>query len=144
MIKKVTTIETKIAWDDTVELSWFDLHKPNLTAVTQKNIDFILKVNAKHLHEDDVLVCEDGYKIKVLRAQDEIYELNFKNPLEFARYAYEIGNRHQPILLEEYKITILNDISLQDIITQATNAKEVDVQKIMGYFKSNAKAHHSH
>lgn len=144
MIKKIVDIKRNIDFDDEVELSWFDMQKPNLTAVTNENIDFIIKVKFTHLHENDILVCEDGYKIKVSRSKDEIYELKFNDALHFAKYAYEIGNRHQPVMIEDFKITVLDDISLQDIISDALKNESVSVEKIRGYFKPNGKAHHSH
>ena len=144
MIKKVIEIKKDIKVDDTVEISWFDMQKPNLTAVTSKGIEFMIKVNFTHLHEDDVLICEDGYVIKVLRCEDVVYELKFDTPLSFAKIAYEIGNRHQPICIEEYKITVLDDISLSDIIKTSQNDETIEVIKTKRYFKPNGKAHHSH
>ena len=43
MIKKVIEIKKDIDCNDEVELSWFDMQKPNLTAVTNKGINFIVK-----------------------------------------------------------------------------------------------------
>ena len=144
MIKKVIEIKKDIKIDDTVELSWFDMQKPNLTAVTSLGVEFIIKVKFTHLHENDVLVCEDGYSINVTRADDEVYELCFKEPLGFAKIAYEIGNRHQPVCIEDYKITVLDDISLTDIIKMCEENTSIEVEKIKKYFKPNGKAHHSH
>ena len=144
MIKKVIEIKKDCNVDDSVELSWFDMQKPNLTAVTKKGVEFIIKVKFTHLHENDILVSEDGYTISVQRSQDEIYELIFKEPLSFAKVAYEIGNRHQPVSIEEYKITVLDDISLSDIIKMCEDDESITVDKTKGYFKPNGKAHHSH
>jgi len=144
MIKKVITITKDIDSDDTVELSWFDMQKPNLSAVTKNGVEFIIKVKFTHLHENDILICEDGDSIKVQRTDDEVYELSFKEPLDFAKIAYEIGNRHQPVCIEEYKITVLDDISLDDIIKMCEDNKNIDVRKTKKYFKPNGKAHHSH
>lgn len=144
MIKKVIEIKKDIEVNDEVELSWFDMNKPNLCAVSKDGVEFILKINAKHLHENDILVCEDGYAIKVIKAKDEIFILSFEKPLLFAKSAYEIGNRHQPIMIEEQKITVLNDIALGDIIEILQQTSGVKVEKTLGYFRSNAKAHHTH
>lgn len=144
MIKKVITITKDIDSDDSVELSWFDMQKPNLSAVSNKGVEFMIKVKFTHLHENDILVSEDGYAIKVQRSDDEVYELIFKDPLDFAKVAYEIGNRHQPVCIEEYKITVLDDISLADIIQMCKDNKNIVVEKIKKYFKPNGKAHHSH
>ena len=119
MIRRVVDIIREDSANDTVELGWFDMQKPNLTATSDGGVDFIMKVKFAHLHEGDILLCEDGYKIEVKRAKDSIIEMDFATPLDFAKVAYEIGNRHQPIYLDEYKIVVLDDISLADIISNA-------------------------
>lgn len=144
MIEKVVRIEKNTEASDSVELSWFDMQKPNLSAITKNDINFIMKVKFTHLHENDVLVCENGYKIKVLKSEDDIYIFEFKNSLSFAKSSYEIGNRHQGIFLEDLKITVLDDISLSDIILNLKNDTNVEVIKTKGYFTANGKAHHEH
>ncbi|RXJ86091.1 urease accessory protein UreE [Arcobacter sp. CECT 8985] len=145
MIKKIIKIDKQLEkFDDEVELSWFDMQKPNLTAITKKGKDFIVKVKFTHLHENDFLVDEEGYKIKVIRCEDEVYVLKFSDALTFAKTAYEIGNRHQPIMLDKFKITVLDDISIQDIIKASHLDINIEVEKTKGYFKPNGKAHHSH
>lgn len=144
MIKKIIEIERNSNAKDTVELSWFDMQKPNLSAVSKNEVSFMMKIKFTHLHENDVLVCEDGYRIKVKHSEDNIYVLNFSEHISFARTAYEIGNRHQPICIEDYQITILDDISLVDIITNLKKDLKVTVTKTQGYFRPNGKAHHSH
>jgi len=144
VIKKVIQIEKNSEINDSVELSWFDMQKPNLTAVTKNGVEFIIKVKFTHLHENDILVCEDGSAIEVKRLDDEVYELIFKDALTFAKTAYEIGNRHQPVCIEESKITVLDDISLDDIIQSSEENDNIEVLKTKVYFKPNGKAHHSH
>ena len=144
MIKKVIEIKKDIKANDEVELSWFDMQKPNLTAVTKEGINFIVKAKFTHLHENDILVDEDGYAIKVKRSEDNIYIFEFTDALNFAKVAYEIGNRHQPVMIENMKIVVLDDISLADIIEAAYKNDDIKITKTTGYFKANGKAHHSH
>lgn len=144
MIKKIVEIKKDMEVDDSVELSWFDMQKPNLTASSKNGVDFIVKVKFSHLHENDILVTEDGYGIKVSRGEDDVYKLKFNDPLTFAKMAYEIGNRHQPIAIEEYEIRVLDDISLEDIIKSCQQNEDIKVNKTKDYFKPNGKAHHSH
>jgi urease accessory protein len=144
LIKKIIQITKNITFDDEVSLSWFDMQKPNLTACTNKNIDFIIKINFTHLHENDILLSEDGYKIKINKDKDSIYEIKFENHIDFAKTAYEIGNRHQPICINNMKITILNDLSIMDIINNISQNDKIKVNKILGYFRPNRDAHHSH
>lgn len=144
MIKKIVDIKRNTDHDDEVELSWFDMQKSNLTAVTKNEINFVVKVKFTHLHENDILVDENGYAIKVIKSEDEIFVLEFNDALNFAKTAYEIGNRHQPVEIEKNKITVLDDISLQDIIRDCFKNDAIKVEKTQGYFKPNGKAHHSH
>ncbi|XOB62233.1 urease accessory protein UreE [Campylobacterota bacterium DY0563] len=144
MIKKVIEIKRDIEAEDSVLLDWFDMQKPNLCAISKEGREFIVKAKYTHLHENDILVCEDGYKIKVSKSEDDIYTLTFSDHITFARIAYEIGNRHQPICIEDYKITILEDISTADIIKACESIDKVEVQKSRGIFKPNGNAHHSH
>ena len=144
VIKKVIEIKKNIPFSDEVELSWFDMQKPNLTAVTKKGVNLVVKAKFTHLHENDILVCEDGVGIKVSRSEDEIFVLEFSDALTFAKTAYEIGNRHQPVMIEEFKIIVLDDISLSDIIKDCYTNEKIKCEKTKGYFKPNGKAHHSH
>ena len=144
MIKKVINIKKDLECRDIVELSWFDMQKPNLSAVSKEGVEFMIKVKFTHLHENDILECEDGHLIKVARCEDDIYILQFASALSFAKIAYEIGNRHQPICIETSKITVLDDISLSDIIKMCKDDEYITVSKMKGYFKANGKAHHSH
>lgn len=144
MIHKIIKIEQNQVSDDSVGLSWFDMQKPNLSAVSQHGVTFIMKIKFTHLHEGDILVSEEGHRIKVIKNEDEIYILKFKDHIEFARAAYEIGNRHQPVCIEDYTITILNDISLSDLIMQWQKDDNIEVTRTKGYFRPNGKSHHSH
>jgi len=144
LIQKVINITKDIDSDDVVELSWFDMQKPNLSAVSNSGVEFMIKVKFTHLHENDILVCEDGHTMQVKRSDDEVYEIILDNSLDFARVAYEVGNRHQPVCIEENKITVLNDISLSDIIENCEKDENTIVSKIKKYFKPNGKAHHVH
>ncbi|MCG3652531.1 urease accessory protein UreE [Aliarcobacter butzleri] len=144
VIKKVIEIKKDMPFSDELELSWFDMQKPNLTAVTKKGVNLVVKAKFTHLHENDILVDEDGMGIKVKRSKDEIFSLEFSDALTFAKTAYEIGNRHQPIMIEEFKIKVLDDISIADIIKDCYANEAIKVEKTKAYFKPNGKAHHSH
>ena len=47
-------------------------------------------------------------------------------------------------MIEEFKITVLDDISLADIIKDCYANEAIKVEKTKAYFKANGKAHHSH
>lgn len=144
MIQKIIDIEHKQEAQDSVALNWFDMQKPNLSAVSEEGVSFMMKVKFTHLHENDVLISDAGHRIQVKKSKDRVYRITFDNHMDFARAAYEIGNRHQPICLEDYVITVLDDISLSDIIEQLKAAEHVDVVQTQTYFSPNGKAHHSH
>jgi urease accessory protein len=142
MIKKIARVENSQTFDDTVLLSWFDMKKPNLSAVTDNGVEFILK--GANLSGADTLVTEDGYKIKIHVKQEELVVLRFQDILDYAKAAYEIGNRHQPIYIDKLSITVINDSSLGDVIHTLSHNKNVSVEKIYGVFRQNAALHHAH
>lgn len=144
MIEKVVQIKNDIPYEDSVKLSWFDMHKPNLSAVSQKGVSFMLKVSVAHLHEGDILVCEGGHTIKIELVEDDICELKFTDITRLAFYAYEVGNRHQPIYIESSCITVLKDVALEELIHKASHEENIQVTLKKGYFKPNGKAYHSH
>ncbi|MDR0579288.1 MAG: urease accessory protein UreE [Campylobacteraceae bacterium] len=144
MIKRIVKIENLQSADDTVLLSWFDIRKPNLSAISEKGVEFILKTQPHSLNNGDILISEDGYKIKINIKEDELFVLKFKNILDYAKTAYEIGNRHQPVYIEELSITVLNDSSLGDIIHSLSYNENVSIEKVSGVFRQNAMSHHAH
>ncbi|MDR3345871.1 MAG: urease accessory protein UreE [Campylobacteraceae bacterium] len=145
MIKKIVKIEHNTVADDTVSLSWFDKTKPNLASSSEKGVSFVVRADIKHLHENDVFVAEDGYKIAVKWLMDDVFILNFKNALDFARCAYEVGNRHLSICIEDMQITILAYSTAEgEIAADFAKNPNVTVSQKNAYFKPNTKAHHEH
>ena len=139
MIKRIVEITRGAEADDTVRLSWFDRQKPNLSMISEKGVSFAAKCD--HLNEDDILVTEDGYKIAVKFAEDEIVEIHFSDAQDFAKTAYEIGNRHQPIAINDMTITVLNDSALSDIFAQLEHNTHIYMIRRNGYFTPNAHRH---
>lgn len=144
MIKEIIKIESSSIYDDEVELSWYDMQKPHLSAVSKGGVTFLYKNSLGHLHANDVLICADGYAIRVSLSTDNLLEFVCRDCVEFAKIAYQIGNRHQPVKIEKEKITTLDDAALADIVEFYKNSKNVQLTKTQGYFTANAKAHHSH
>ena len=93
MIKKVIEITKTTQAKDSVELSWFDMQKPNLSAVTNTGVEFIIKAKFTHLHVGDILVCEDGYKIEVKKPKmpSISWSLVITSPLQKQRMRSEIA-----------------------------------------------------
>jgi urease accessory protein len=144
MIKKVIEIVRGRDADDRIELNWFDMQKPNLTGSSKQGVSFVVKAKFTHLHAGDVLVCDDGHRIAVGRAEDDLWELTFSDMLSCAKMAYEIGNRHQPIHIEPGKIIVLDDISLNDILAACKADEDIEVKRARGLFTPTGRAHHSH
>lgn len=144
MIQKVMHIEHESNADDIVELGWYDKQKPHLTAVSSQGVEFIVKANAAHLHTHDVLVCENGHKIRVETKKDLMVKIDFDDGLHFAQVAYEIGNRHQPICLHDRSIIVLNDLSLEPLIASLQGHQGIHIEMIEDFFVPTGKAHHAH
>jgi urease accessory protein len=144
MIKKIVSVVREGEAQDSVLLSWFDLRKPKLSAVSAKGVNFTLKIAADRIENGDRLIAEDGYTIAVEIAKDETIVFEFKNAADFAKTAYEIGNRHQPIVIEDMKIVALNNGAIADIIQTASANADITVSKSMEFFRPYANSSHVH
>ncbi|MDR2034576.1 MAG: urease accessory protein UreE [Helicobacteraceae bacterium] len=144
MIRKIVRIERSKWADDRAVFSWYDLRKPNLSALSEKGVSFILKTASLHLENGDILIAEDGYRILATIEKIETYVFEFQNALDFAKSAYMIGNRHQPIRIEDMKIVVLEDTAIADIVESLALNKEVVVKKDLSVFAPNVNSSHTH
>jgi urease accessory protein len=144
MIKRIVQITREGKTDDSVVLSWHSLCKPYISGVSQRGVNFLVHAENYRLQDGDILVSGDGYAITLNIEQNDLYVFEFQEPLDFATTAYKIGNRHQPIQIENMKITALKDAAISDIVASLQDSNGVVVQEISGCFFPNVNKSHSH
>ncbi len=66
------------------------------------------------LHEDDILY-EDGERvIAVATVPDDVLVLYPETPVDLGRIAYQVGNRHAPVMLENDRVLTPYDSVLEE------------------------------
>jgi urease accessory protein len=65
--------------------------------------------HAVQLQDGDVLLLDDGSRIGVVAAVEELTEVKGDSPEHLNRLAWHIGNRHLPAQIEDDRIVIRRD-----------------------------------
>jgi len=93
-------------------------HKRRLKMTDDQGLSFLLDLEkATQLNDGDGLVLEDGGVIRVHAAPEAIADINCATPIELARLAWHIGNRHTPIeVLDEGTLRIRDDHVMIDML----------------------------
>ncbi|MET3598691.1 urease accessory protein UreE [Martelella mangrovi] len=88
----------------------------------------------------DRLVLEDGSKIEIVAAPEELYEIRPRDGLHIIELAWHLGNRHLPAQIETERILILRD----HVIRQMLIGLGATVSEIVEPFQPVRGAYHSH
>ena len=81
-------------------------------------VEFLLDLpEATYLAHGDALLLDDGTLIVVAAAPEPLLEIRTHGPLELARIAWHIGNRHTPAEIVPGAIYIQPDHVLEEMVT---------------------------
>jgi urease accessory protein len=82
---------------DSVVLDYDDRHRRRMAMTGRRGIAFLLDLaEAVRLRHGDGLLLEDGRIVAVEAAAEPLHEIRMDDPLELARIAWHLGNRHTP------------------------------------------------
>jgi urease accessory protein len=82
---------------DSVTLAYDDRHRRRVVLRTGGRLAFLLDLpQAAILRDGDRLVLEDGRRILVRAAEEDVLEVRGSDPTALARIAWHLGNRHTP------------------------------------------------
>lgn len=102
-----------------VTLGFDDRHRRRLTLRTDAGETILLDLPAaRHLHEGDRLVLEDGRRILVRAAAEPVVEVTAGEPSTLARLAWHLGNRHTPAQILADRLRIRPDHVLEDMLVR--------------------------
>ena len=68
------------------------------------------------LEHGDALALEDGRLVEVVAAEEELLEVTGHSAAELSQLAWHIGNRHLAAQIEQYRILILRDGVIRDML----------------------------
>ena len=68
------------------------------------------------LRGGDLVTASDGRVIEVVSRKEKLLHIESKSPVELARVAYHLGNRHVPVEIGEGYLRIAADHVLEDMV----------------------------
>lgn len=102
---------------DAVTLPYDDRHRRRMTIRTDSGETILLDLpEARHLHEGDRLLLEDGRKLRVRAAPEPVVEVLASDARTLARLAWHLGNRHTPAQILPDRLRIRPDHVLEDML----------------------------
>jgi urease accessory protein len=96
---------------DTVTLTHDDRHRRRIRLATDNGTPFLLDLaEAHHLADGDLLGLSDGRHVQVRAAPEPVLEVVAATPVQLARLAWHLGNRHTPVqVLEDGRLRLRAD-----------------------------------
>ena len=96
----------------------FDARYRRRTAMrSEEGLDFLLDLErAQRLRHGDLLVLEDGQRIRVEAAPEDLAEIRCSAPGGLTRIAWHLGNRHLPVMLALDHIRIRRDHVIEEMV----------------------------
>lgn len=100
-----------------VTLAYDDRHRRRMTLRTDAGETVLLDLpEARHLHEGERLVLEDGRRLLVRAAEEPVVEVVAEDACTLARLAWHLGNRHTPAQILRDRLRIRPDHVLEAML----------------------------
>jgi urease accessory protein len=96
---------------DTVTLTHDDRHRRRIRLTTDGGTAFLLDLaETHHLADGHLLVLDDGRFLQIRAAPEPVLEVEAATPIELARLAWHLGNRHTPVqVLADGRLRLRDD-----------------------------------
>ena len=107
----------------------------------------VMLARGSKLHDGDLLEAEDGTLIQVRAAKQKVLRVTAETPLQLARAAYHLGNRHTPVELLESCLILEHDSVLKDMLEGLqvhVEETELPFEPESGAYSSGEHSHHGH
>ncbi|WP_348623894.1 urease accessory protein UreE [Hyphomicrobium sp. 802] len=80
-------------------------------------LEFLLDLPRAHrIRQGDTLLLEDGRRVRVMAAKEELTEITTTSAADLVRVAWHLGNRHLPVMLLPDRILIRRDHVIEDMV----------------------------
>jgi urease accessory protein len=100
-----------------VTLAYDERHRRRMTIRTDAGETILLDLpEARHLHDGDRLVLEDGRRLLVRAAEEPVVEVVADEPRTLARLAWHLGNRHTSAQILADRLRIRPDHVLEAML----------------------------
>lgn len=102
---------------DTITLDREARYRRRIALATDRGHAFLLDLpEATYLAHGDALELSNGALVKVVAAPEDLLEIHAHDPVELARIAWHIGNRHTPAEITRAAIYIQPDHVLEEMV----------------------------
>lgn len=117
---RVTRLTTSDQWltdpEDRVVLTYEYRNRRRITLTSEKGVEFLLNLAAvPDLKDGEGLLLNNGKTILVVAADEDLMEIACADPLQLARVAYHLGNRHLPVEIAPGRLRIHADHVVGDM-----------------------------
>ncbi|MGA2517942.1 MAG: urease accessory protein UreE [Thermodesulfobacteriota bacterium] len=102
---------------DTIVLGWEERRKPRQRLTTKKGSEIALALPTGTILKDgDILYLDDRCYVTVEEAKEDVIVISPEDMAEGAAIAYEIGNRHLPISIENGTIATPQNLQMEEFL----------------------------
>ena len=105
---------------DTMTLGGEDRQKRQGNRVSDQGVEFgVALASGTMLKDGDCLVLDDLRRVVTVRAAAEpVFVIVPSTPQQWASYAYQIGNRHQPLMIAERELVCPQVMGVEQLLHQ--------------------------
>jgi urease accessory protein len=126
---------------DTVTLDHEMRNRRRLALVSDQGTSFLLDLpEATQLHDGDGLLLDNDLVIEVRALAEPLLAICADDPLQLARLAWHIGNRHVALQVDGSRLLIRPDHVIADMLRQLG----ATIAETTGAFEPERGAYHGH
>jgi urease accessory protein UreE len=113
-----------------ITLTWEDRRKGHGRRMSDSQIEFAISLpNGTVLKGDDCFVLDTIETVVVVQeAVESVYVIRPRTPQEWAYYAYQVGNRHQSIMIGDSELICLQNPAVRSLFDQLHVAYTTDAR----------------
>jgi urease accessory protein UreE len=115
---------------DTITLTWEERRQGHGRRKSDSGIEFAISLSGGQvLAEGDCLVLDAAeIVIEVHESLEPVYTIQPKTPQDWAYFAYQIGNRHQSVMIGESELICLQNPAVRSLFDQLKIAYSSDMR----------------
>ena len=102
---------------DTIVLGWEERRKSRQRLISERGSEIVLALPTGTILKDgDILHLDDRCYVTVEEAKEDVIVISPEDMAEGAAIAYEIGNRHLPISIENGTIVTPQNLQMEEFL----------------------------
>ena len=105
---------------DTITLTWDERRRGHGRRRSDSGLEFAISLPSGTVLKagDCFVLVPDNAIVAVREAAEPVYVIQPKTPQEWAYYAYQVGNRHQTVMIEESELVFLQNPAVRSLLDQ--------------------------